>query len=256
MIDGKSVKISLLGSSTQNDQGRIAFSYPKITVPSIPLGLGFPIIIPINFENIAFKDAFYEFDYEVMKQNYQEEYKTGVIKVLNVAGFLKGKQKSSLIFYFRPVLNQIYKFDIPMKFWTESNQPKTIIQKLVIKTHAKNDSMGPCFSPLMSKSMMEDRIQGTQPDKNLAVLSDEIINFERIKLQKQKQAVMLLMNNSPDKYFEFSANDLEIVELVEKIRDHQHNPKQRKSSPRKKKVDHSPNQSEFASCLFRSRTEF
>lgn len=185
----------------------VVFTYPKVYVSNIFLGLSVPIIIPFQFENFSSLQLKYEVNMTKFKALNKNDVQNGIVSIENPNGIVQGNQKKNIFLSFLPIETKTYAYKFYLKIYRGQKFIKKISQTVSLKTIAGGSPLNFCLNDTKEDTSL---MKNSQIEAEYSSLSTEFIDFYFLQPQISYQTFVILMNHSKEKYLDFKTNDIEI----------------------------------------------
>ena len=183
--------------------GKIIVQKSFIELPSIPIGLLFPVELPISLSNIGETSLRFEINLALFEKENPKFIAKKIVGFGNPKGQLAALKEGSLFVYYRPNQVKIYSFDVELiifNFFKEIQRikislkgtPHSHLDNGLLNTFFKNDDI-----------FLKERLQfEVEPDA--VYISDDLINFKNLRLGVPETRIFFLINNSKTKSYAFN----------------------------------------------------
>lgn len=201
--NGKIIKILISGKTLNHCPGKVVVQKSFIELPSITVGLLYPIEIPVSLSNIGEMPLKYEINLALFDQQNPGLVESKVIGFGNPRGQLNALKESSLFIYYRPSELRLYSFNVELiifDYFKEiqrilisfKGMPLSSLNQNAINNFFKNDDI-----------FLKERIQvEVEPDS--VYISEDLINFKNSRLGFTETRIIFLMNTSQTKTYAFN----------------------------------------------------
>lgn len=196
------MKISFKGKTLSSVQGKLVVKSTKVVLPTLPVNLSVPTVIPIGIINIGSNNLKYVL-------NKPEFYKTNnldpnehLISFEHSEKSLMPGEKKNLIVLFRPTEVKQYDFKLKLKVYDFFKEIQEIDFDITGKgSNNEQEVLKNAFFKIDED--IETEKQVLTPKDHVAYLSQEQLDFRNISYGKIHKRILFLYNNSPTESFMF-----------------------------------------------------
>lgn len=189
-------------------QGKIVLKKKTFELPSVPIGIDSPIVVPIPLMNIGSNQASYHLDLIDFQNNYSNYIRDNIISFKNESGQLQPGEKQNLLVLFKPVSQEkvILSVNLHIKdFFKE-------IEVLKINLFGQGTMS---FSHIQMNKFfkIEDHMEdcdreNTTCEKEQAYFSSKLLDFRNIDMSRSHFRLIIIYNNSESQLINFEIENL------------------------------------------------
>ena len=209
--NGKSIKLNFKGKTLSSFQGKLVLKSNIINLPSLPINMKIPIVVPVGLLNIGSNNLKYSVNRKIFyKENFLNP-RENIISFGNFESTLHSGEKKYLLVFFKPIELKKYRFEAELKVFDFFKQIQSI--KLIFYGEGTSDFIKikrNSFFKLDDDIEAEKQILST--NDNIAYLSEEIIDFRNITYNSKHKRVLFLYNNSNTDSFSFEFFNYKILD--------------------------------------------
>lgn len=200
---GKTIKVLIRGHTLNQSLGKIVVQKSFIELPSVPIGMLYPVELPISLSNIGEVPLKYELNYDLFKAENPILVAQKIVEFGNEKGVLAALKEGSFFVYFRPNKVGCYSFNIQLIVFNyfKEIQRIDILMKGTSMAGLNNQRLLKFFKN--DDVLMKERIQA-ESDEDTVYVSDDIIDFRNLTQGVSSKKIIFLMNYSKKHTFAFN----------------------------------------------------
>ena len=200
--NGKTIKLSFKGKTLSSVQGKLVVKSTNVSLPTLPINLTVPAIVPIGILNIGSNNLKYVFNKtEFYRQNGIDPHEN-IISFENSEQSLIPNEKKNLMILFKPVEAKTYTFTATLTVYDFFKEIQQIDFTFTGKgTTDESEIINNQFFKIDDDIEAEKQI--LTYDDHVAYLSQEHLDFKNIEYGKTHRRVIFLYNNSPSETFNY-----------------------------------------------------
>ena len=209
--NGKSIKLNFKGKTLSSFQGKLVLKSNVINLPSLPINMKIPVVVPVGLLNIGSNNLKYSVNRKVFYDENFLDPRENIISFGNYESSLHSGEKKYLLVYFKPIELKKYCFEAELKVFDFFKQIQSI--KLIFNGEGTSNFMRIDKNPFFK---LDDDIEAEKQilstNDNIAYLSEEIIDFRNLTYNNQHKRVLFLYNNSDSDSFTFEFFNYKILD--------------------------------------------
>lgn len=201
--NGKKIKLNIRGHTLNQSPGKIVVQKLFFELPCVPIGMLYPVELPISLSNIGETPLKYELNTALFEEENPNYISQKIVEFGNSKGVLSALKEGSLFVYFRPIEMKYYQFDIQLivfNYFKEIQRitislkgtPQIGLKDKLLNNFFKNDDI-----------LMKERIQ-LETDVDAVYISDDIINFKDMQFDIAENRIFFLYNHSETNTYAFN----------------------------------------------------
>lgn len=200
--NGKSIKLSCKGKTLSSVQGKLVVKSTAVSLPTLPVNLTVPAVVPIGIVNIGSSNLKYVLNKPEFYKKNNIDPNENLISFENSEQSLVPNEKKNLMVLFKPVEVKTYTFNVTLSVYDFFKEIQQI--DFMFTGRGSNDENDINHNEFFKvEDDIEAEKQVLSPDDHVAYLSQEHLDFRNIEYGKTHKRVIFLYNNSPIESFSF-----------------------------------------------------
>ncbi len=193
--NGKTIKLTFKGKTLSSFQGKLVLKSQLITLPTLPINMTMPVIIPVGLLNIGSNNLKYQINRKKFYQENKINPRENIISFENFDATLHPSEKKYLKILFKPVEYKTYEFNATLKVYDFFKEIQSIELKLIGKGSQDLKQINKNIFFKMDDDIEAEK-QILSSHENIAYLSEEQLDFRNIEYGTTHKRILFLYNNS------------------------------------------------------------
>jgi hypothetical protein len=183
-------------------QGKVVLKKKSIQLPSLPLALDSPVVIPVPLLNIGSNQVSYALDLAAFQKDHANLLLDKVVSFRNESGQLQPGERQNLLVLFKPNVDYRTLFVVAIKIKDYFHELETL--RVSLFGRGKSEPLAPLvLSSLRVEDLLADVAEPVQNHHHRIFIANPLVDFRHSSLNRPLRRLVLLYNSQPDSHLTF-----------------------------------------------------